>query len=512
MPTAAHESSSLENDTGPHRSAHVICEELSLNGLAGWPLRSPLLRDPLRFFHVACPRTESTSTFEAPPSARERISEGVYYVRSSVSRFFTASRSRSTSLTGIVSTELVATGLIFLGSVSTGCGTRGESSVADRSSALASATPSPLVTREGNAARTREGHASQLLQLARDVGAMKKKQARPNEDAGTGPALPEPSPTRVDAGADAGPVEPPSPDPTDPGELPEPAGDAAAPPTAPPPVSLPRDIVAQSALPIYGLEAGVILSESALWDRLASSSAVCFGEFHDVPAHHYAETRALDELAARAASTGHTFAVGFEMIQRPYQAPLSAFVAGELGEDEFLAQTEYFTRWGYDVALYRPLFEGAREHQLPALALNMRAEITRKIGRTGLQSLDAAELAELPELNLADEEHRAYIFGLFGVLPEHAAELGLEDIYVAQTVWDETMADTSARWLAETGESARLLDIAGGAHCHRSAIPRRITRRLPNQPALSVHAVFESELTDGTFTPEGYDILVVLDD
>jgi uncharacterized iron-regulated protein len=375
----------------------------------------------------------------------------------------------------MVVTELVATGLIFLGSVSTGCGGRDETSVADRSSALAGSTPTPLLTREGKAARTREGHASQLRELARDVGATKKKQARHD------PSV-------------------------------EPSVDAAAPPVPLPPESLPRDVVAQSALPIYGLEAGVILSESDLWDRLASSSAVCFGEYHDVPAHHYAETRALDELAARAASAGHTFAVGFEMIQRPYQAPLSAFVAGELAEGEFLAQTEYFTRWGYDVALYRPLFEGARDHHLPALALNMRAEITRKIGRTGLQSLDAAELAELPELNLTDEEHRAYIFGLFGVLPEHGAELGLEDIYVAQTTWDETMADTSARWLAETGESARLLDIAGGAHCHRSAIPRRITRRTPNQPALSVHAVFESELTDGTFTPEGYDILVVLDD
>jgi hypothetical protein len=121
----------------------------------------------------------------------------------------------------------------------------------------------------------------------------------------------------------------------------------------------------------------------------------------------------------------------------------------------------------------------------------------------------------LPELVLDDAEHRSFIFGLFGVLPEHAEEFGLENVYVAQTVWDETMADTSARWLTTTagtaGHAPRLLDFAGGAHCHRSAIPRRITRRT-GEPALSVHAVFESELTDGSFTPEGYDVLVVLDD
>jgi uncharacterized iron-regulated protein len=351
---------------------------------------------------------------------------------------------------------------------------------------------------------------------------MKKHHRHEPGDAGapTEPAAPteptEPAPGEslppnvADAGAPA-PGEPPVLDAgAAQGEEVGPPPPSPPPPSPPPP--LPRDIVAQSALPIYGLEAGVVLTEAQLWDRLATSPAVCFGEYHDVPAHHYAETRALAELAARAASNGNTFAVGFEMFQRPYQAPLSAFVAGELGEDEFLTQTEYYRRWGYDFALYRPLLEGARGLNLPALALNMRAEVTRKIGRTGVASLDPAELAELPELVLDDAEHRTFIFGLFGVLPEHAAEFGLENIYVAQTVWDETMADTSARWLTQTGASARLLDFAGGAHCHRSAIPRRITRRTPEQSALSVHAVFESELADGSFTPEGYDVLVVLDD
>jgi uncharacterized iron-regulated protein len=350
-----------------------------------------------------------------------------------------------------------------------------------------------------------------LLRLTDEVGAVAAGRLR--RERGEARSLTEPASNESLLGmTDAGAPEPIAPA-LDGGA--DEAGDAAAPPIPPPPPPpepLPRDIVARSALPIYGLEAGVVLSEEELWSRLAASPAVCFGEYHDVPAHHYAETRALAELEARASASGYPFAVGFEMIQRPYQAPLSAFVAGELDEEEFLTQTQYRTRWGYDEALYLPLFEGARDLHRPALALNMRTEITRKIGRTGLASLDASELAELPELVLDDDEHRTYIFGLFGVLPEHAAEFGLENIYAAQTVWDETMADTSARWLMEAGASARLLDFAGGAHCHRSAIPRRITRRTPAQPSLSVHAVFETELADGTFTPDGYDVLVVLAD
>src|SRR5690606_3520529 len=117
----------------------------------------------------------------------------------------------------------------------------------------------------------------------------------------------------------------------------EPPADAGAPPPvvlpAPPP-PLPRDIVERAALPIYGLEAGVVLSEAELWDRLAQSPAVCFGEYHDVPAHHYAEARALDELAARAEADCRPFAVGYEMFQRPWQAPLTAFVEGQLSEED----------------------------------------------------------------------------------------------------------------------------------------------------------------------------------
>jgi uncharacterized iron-regulated protein len=374
--------------------------------------------------------------------------------------------------------------------------------------------PAPVMAPIGSAAqalRTREGRAAKLLELAREVGARDRR--APAHDTLALTAVENASPVLHEAAPDAGAPEPPAPEPADAGggEPSEPSADAGPPEPPQPPPGLPRDIVEQSALPIYGLEAGVVLSESELWDRLAESPAVCFGEFHDVPAHHYAETRALDALAARAQHECRPFAVGFEMFQRPYQAPLSAFVAGELGEAEFLAQTEYATRWGYDFALYRPLLERARDRRLPALALNMQREITRKIGRTGLVSLSEEELALLPELVLDDEEHRTYIFGLFGVLPEHAEEFGLENVYVAQTVWDETMADTSARWLSTAGPEALLLDFAGGAHCHRSAIPRRITRRT-GEPALSVHAVFESELADGTFTPEGYDVLVVLDD
>jgi hypothetical protein len=74
------------------------------------------------------------------------------------------------------------------------------------------------------------------------------------------------------------------------------------------------------------------------------------------------------------------------------------------------------------------------------------------------------------------------------------------------------MAERSSEWLLATGESARLVIIAGSGHCHHSAIPARITRRT-GLPVLAVSAVLASRLgTPGFPTLDLYDTLVVLDD
>ncbi|MEY2929583.1 MAG: hypothetical protein RL033_332 [Pseudomonadota bacterium] len=289
------------------------------------------------------------------------------------------------------------------------------------------------------------------------------------------------------------------------------AGPLVAPPVEPP-AALPTDIVAQSALPLHALVNGQLLSEGELWELLAQKPVTCFGELHDRPQDHNAETRALAELVARAQGT--QLALGMEMFQKPYQAPLSAYVQGQLDEAGLIAGTEYETRWGWDFSFYRPLLEIARSERLPTLALNAPRELTRKIGRTGLESLDESERAQLPELNLEDAEHREFVFTLLGAL-DHELQLQLENVYVAQTTWDETMAETSATWLAGAGPDARLLILAGAAHCHQSAIPRRLTRRFASQGGLEVTSLavaLASELSTPGFSAAGYDVLVVLED
>ncbi len=259
-------------------------------------------------------------------------------------------------------------------------------------------------------------------------------------------------------------------------------------------------------MPIYALEGGQRLSEDELWQHISDSPATCFGETHTSPQHHFAQLRSQAELGARA---GGAVAFGFEMFERRFQALLDAFTSGATGEEQLLAETQYLLRWGYDFALYRPLVERTRDYGATMLGLNARLELVRKVARTGLASLTAAEQAEMPELVLDDPEHMAFIFGIFGVLPEHAAEFGLENVYVAQTIRDEMMADATAAWLMANPQGSRVIVFSGSVHCHRSAIPRRITRRT-GLPTLSLIAVLESELA--LSADEGYDLRVVLDD
>jgi uncharacterized iron-regulated protein len=285
---------------------------------------------------------------------------------------------------------------------------------------------------------------------------------------------------------------------------------ASSPPPAPSAARqpLPADIVARSALPLHALVGQTRVAEPALWDQMASYRVVCFGEQHDSPQHHYAQRRAVEELAARAGSE-RRLAVGLEMVQKPYQSALSEYVQGALSEADFLAQSQWSERWGFDFALYRPLLEVARERRLDALALNAPRELSRKISRSGLESLDATERASLPELKLDDTVHRAYFDEAMSGHPMPANGPKMDNMYAVQVLWDETMADTAARWLTSAGPDSRLLIIAGSGHCHRNAIPARLARRV-GVPVLSLSGVLESEL--GERGHGEYDGWLVLED
>ncbi|MBM4374115.1 MAG: SsrA-binding protein SmpB [Deltaproteobacteria bacterium] len=208
----------------------------------------------------------------------------------------------------------------------------------------------------------------------------------------------------------------------------------------------------------------------------ARADVVCLGEQHGTSTHHRLHGRLVETWGQAARAEGRALALGLEMFERTAQPALDAYHRGALDHRGLLAATDWTHRWGHDPEPYRPLLEGARGAVDALLALNARREVTRAVAKMGLDALPPAVRAEVPELVLDDAEHQRFFAAAMGA---HAHGGGAEALYTAQVIWDETMAATAAAWLLVPSNAPRqVVVVAGNGHCHRSAIPRRIARRL----------------------------------
>ena len=223
---------------------------------------------------------------------------------------------------------------------------------------------------------------------------------------------------------------------------------------------------------IYRVSDAVRLTEDQLWDELGDARFVLVGESHTSQADHAVQFRVLQALADR-----RDVALGMEMFQRPFQAALDAFVAGEIDEAQMLERTEWEERWGFGTDLYRPFWTFAREHGLPIVALNARRELTKRIAAVSIDGLTDEERAELPEVDLSSDRYRAWMRGVFASHGSAMEPQKFERFFQAQVTWDETMADTAVRF-AQQHPSRTMVLLLGRGHVERDfGVPSRIRRR-----------------------------------
>ncbi|MFO7180863.1 MAG: ChaN family lipoprotein [Pseudomonadota bacterium] len=269
-----------------------------------------------------------------------------------------------------------------------------------------------------------------------------------------------------------------------------------------PPV--PEDVVARAAGPVRALRLGdgAELTPAELARELLDADAVCAGERHGEAKQHYAELWLLELLADRARAMRLELGLGLEMFERRHTPDLALFGAFRIDEAELLERTEYEKTWGFPFAYYRPLLARARDLRVAVVGLNARRSLVRRIATVGLDGLTDQERYQLPELDLGDTEHLAEFERRMQNHPGRAP-----GYYAAQVVWDETMADTAARWVLAHTPVRRLLAVAGQAHCHRSAIPLRAERR----GLVSVRAVLLASEKPSPEAARGYDYALIVD-
>ena len=218
-----------------------------------------------------------------------------------------------------------------------------------------------------------------------------------------------------------------------------------------------------------------------LMAKLADERVVYVGETHTAYEDHLLQLDVLREMATQPGE----LAVGVEWFQARFQPVVDAYMAGEIGEAEFLRRTEYYERWRFDYRLYRPLVEFAKEEGVPLIALNASRELTSEIGRVGIDDLPDNLREELPDdYDFSDRHYENSLRTMFEMHP--TSDRKFEHFLQAQLTWDETMAQNVAGYLGG-GDEKRMVVFAGKGHvAGRGGIPNRVTRRTGVQGATIV--------------------------
>lgn len=266
-------------------------------------------------------------------------------------------------------------------------------------------------------------------------------------------------------------------------------------------------LVFRAALPPAASQSDLTIIDAArktqsmpsLIHQLEDKRAVFIGEDHDRYDNHLNQLKIIRELNTNAADH---WVIGVEYIQRRFQPYLDAYIDKTIGEQEFLRKTDYFERWGFDWRLYRPIFRYARDHHIPVIALNAERELTDEVDRSGLAALSAADRARLPQhIEDADAAYRERLRKIFD---EHPGQGNFDRFVEAQLVWDETMAESVAKYLDAHPDKAMIVLAGEGHMAFRSGIPNRVSRRMPG---IATAVLLPADKPDDDF--EGADYLLV---
>lgn len=198
-----------------------------------------------------------------------------------------------------------------------------------------------------------------------------------------------------------------------------------------------------------------------LLQSLTSKRAVLLGETHDVAEIHRWQLHVAVALHALKPN----LAIGFEMFPRRVQPVLDAWVDGELDTAGFIERSDWFEVWGFDPALYLPLFHFCRQQRVRMLALNCHRPLVTRVGRLGWDAIPIEERDGVTRARPASEGYRAYLAGLMrGAGREPTVRFDSDRFIRAQQTWDRAFACGIADHLAVAGKDALVVGIIGRGH------------------------------------------------
>jgi len=220
------------------------------------------------------------------------------------------------------------------------------------------------------------------------------------------------------------------------------------------------------------METGKILLFDELINQLEKKDLVFIGERHDNPEHHLVQVQILQALMSRH---DRPLTLAMEFFQTSQQPILDQYMEGSLSEEVFLKDVGWRKGWGFDYHFYRPLIVMAKERGSKILAINAPRDITRKVARFGLSSLEPRERNALAgDIDLKHKSHRAYVWEAYMKHP-HKNLKSFDFFYQAQCVREDTMAENIGKYLIT--ENRKMVVLTGNGHIIKKfGIPNRILK------------------------------------
>ena len=125
------------------------------------------------------------------------------------------------------------------------------------------------------------------------------------------------------------------------------------------------------------------------------------------------------------------------------------------------------------------------------IALNVPRDWVRAVGKSGTAGLPEEAKGQVPDLYLDNANHKKVFEAMLG---GHPLGPNMSNIYTAQVLWDEGMADSAIKYMASyPSENRAMVICAGSGHVmYSQGINYRIQRRT-GEKTLSVICIDSDE-------------------
>lgn len=176
-----------------------------------------------------------------------------------------------------------------------------------------------------------------------------------------------------------------------------------------------------------------------LVEKLSNSDIILFGEEHDDEVGH----RVSRDLYSRLVSKSKRI-LSLEMLERDQQTITDEFIFYGLSESQFLNSTVHWKNFKDD---YFPLVKIARDNKLKVVCANPPRRFVNQVAKSGMiayKSFPPHTRIWMPEPSLLSTFQSAeYLERLRELLGAHShgSLNSTENFFLAQSVWDQGMAD-----------------------------------------------------------------------